>query len=369
MICLQTVLFILLTFSGFATAQTTMSSSHDAIVRAEFIFENAPFLSAHASTIVQTKRGLVAAWFGGTHEGADDVGIWSSRFENGKWTTPVEIANGIQADGKRFASWNPVLFELNDDSLVLFFKVGIGPQRWWGMMQASSDGGRTWSTPTRLPNGVLGPIKNKPVRLPDGTLLSPSSSESTGDPSKWRVHFELSKDNGKSWSIVDPQAGENGRFTDAIQPSILNYPDDRLQAVGRTRAGHVFQTWSNDGGRSWSPLEPTVLPNPNAGTDAVTLRDRRQLIVYNHSTQGRSPLNAAISSNGRDWEAALVLENDPGEYSYPAVVQTRDGLVHITYTWKRKLIKHVVIDPRKLRSVPMKDGNWPSEVTAIKVGD
>lgn len=365
-ICFQIVLFILLTFVGLAAAQSRISV---AVVRSEFIFESAPFLSAHASTIVQTKRGLVAAWFGGTHEGADDVGIWSSRFEKGKWTAPFEIANGIQADGKRFASWNPVLFELTADSLILFFKVGIGPQRWWGMTQTSIDGGRMWSAATRLPDGILGPIKNKPVRLADGTLLSPSSTESTEDPSKWRVQFQLSKDNGKTWSIIEPPAGENGRFTDAIQPSILQYPGGRLQAVGRTRAGYVFQTWSNDDGRSWSPLGALTLPNPNAGTDAVTLRDGRQLIVYNHTTQGRSPLNVAVSRNGRDWEAALVLENDPGEYSYPAVIQTRDRLVHVAYTWNRKLIKHIVIDPTTLRSIPIKDGTWPSGVAAVKSGE
>jgi predicted neuraminidase len=91
----------------------------------------------------------------------------------------------------------------------------------------------------------------------------------------------------------------------------------------------------------------------------VTLRDGRQLLVYNHTSDGRTPLNVAVSRDGKLWEAALVLEREPGEYSYPAVVQSADGLVHITYTWKRERIKHVVIDPSKLHTTPMPDGKWP----------
>ena len=91
----------------------------------------------------------------------------------------------------------------------------------------------------------------------------------------------------------------------AIQPSILIHPEGRLQAVGRTRAGRVFETWSDDNGQSWSPVTLTVLPNPNSGIDAVTLSSGHHLIVYNHTTQGRSPLNVAVSQDGLTWTAAL----------------------------------------------------------------
>jgi predicted neuraminidase len=313
----------------------------------EFVFETAPFASAHASTIVETRDGLVAAWFGGTREGAADVGIWLSRYERGKWTAPVEIATGVQPDGTRHPCWNPVLFDLPDAEVMLFYKVGPSPQTWWGMVRTSRDGGRTWSEARRLPEGILGPIKNKPVRLPDGAIVAGSSTESTDRPSKWRIHFERTTDAGRTWTATAP-AADGEHEVEAIQPSILVHPDGRLQAVGRTRAKRIFETWSTDGGRTWSPVALTSLPNPNAGIDAVTLRDGRHLIVYNHTTEGRSPLNVAVSRDGKTWTPALALETGAGEYSYPAVIQSADGLVHITYTWKRQRIKHVVLDPAAL---------------------
>jgi predicted neuraminidase len=323
------------------------------VVRSGFIFETAPFASAHASTIAHTADGPIAAWFGGTREGAPDVGIWTSREIDGRWSAPVEVATGVQPDGTRHPSWNPVLFEIKPGTLALFYKVGPRPTTWWGMVRTSTDAGRTWGPARRLPDGVLGPIKNKPVRLGDGTIISGSSTETPDSANAWRVHFERSTDGGETWTVVHPAAATPGPEIGAIQPSILMHTDGRLQAVGRSRSQRVFETWSSDQGRSWSPVTLTSLPNPSAGTDAITLRDGRHLIVYNHTPKGRSPLNVALSRDGRMWEAAHVLESEPGEYSYPAVIQSPDGLVHITYTWKRQKIKHVVIDPKRLVSVPI----------------
>jgi predicted neuraminidase len=332
------------------------------VTETEFVFESAPFASAHASTIVETREGLVAAWFGGTREGAADVGIWLSRRVTGKWTPPIEVATGIQPDGGRHPCWNPVLFEQRDKTLMLFYKVGPNPRSWWGMLRTSRDGGRTWTDARRLPDGILGPIKNKPVQLADGTLLAPSSTESPDSPSTWRVHFERTGDAGVTWTAATPSVSAAGSAIDAIQPSILVHPGGRLQALGRSRSQRVFETWSDDGGRSWTPLALTALPNPNSGIDAVTLNDGRHLVVYNHTPKGRSPLNVAVSRDGKLWDAALTLEHEPGEYSYPAIIQSSDGQVHITYTWKRQRIKHVAIDPARLKPVPMPDGNWPQEV-------
>ena len=305
----------------------------------------------HASTIVETtSHELVAAWFGGTRERDPDVGIWLSRREKSGWTPSVEVANGVQPDGTRHPTWNPVLFQPRGGPLMLFYKVGPSPSSWWGMLRTSADGGRTWSAARRLPDGILGPIKNKPVQLADGTILSASSTESESEPSTWQVHFERSSDGGATWSATAPL--NDGTTIGAIQPSILfrgRLGGNELLAVGRTRQGAVFSTSSDDGGRTWSAMTLMAdVPNPNAGVDAVTLADGRQLLVYNPVTRGRSPLAVAVSRDGRAWTRVLTLEDQPGEYSYPAVIQTSDGRVHITYTWRRERVKHVVVDVTKL---------------------
>ena len=323
------------------------------IVTSEFIYEPAPFPECHASTIVETPTGLVAAWFGGKREGAPDVGIWVARQEGKTWSAPVETANGVQSPEKRHPCWNPILFQPKDKPLLLFYKVGPSPSAWWGMLRTSGDGGKTWSEAAKLPDGILGPIKNKPVLLKDGTLLCPTSSEHQG----WRVHFERTSDLGKTWEKTE--AVNDGKTFGAIQPSILTLKDGSLLAIGRTRQQKIFEITSADGGKTWSEMKASALPNNNSGTDAVTLADGRHLIVYNHTTRGRSPLNVSVSEEGRTWLAALVLEDQPGEYSYPAVIQAADGNVHVTYTWKRQRIKHVVIDPTKLAPKPMVDGQWP----------
>ena len=322
-----------------------------AIVFQEFIYESGPYPSVHASTIVETpQRELVAAWFGGQRERSPDVGIWVSRKEKDGWTQSVEVANGVQPDGTRHPTWNPVLFQPRSGPLMLFYKVGPSPQTWWAMLRTSTDGGRTWSAARRLPDGILGPIKNKPVQLADGTILAPTSTESDTDESSWQVHFERTSDLGKTWTATAPL--NDGTTMAAIQPSILfrdRIGGDRLLAVGRTRQGKVFSTSSDDAGRTWTPLSLIdSLPNPNSGTDAVTLADGRHLIVYNPVPRGRTPLAVAVSRDGRTWTRVLTLESEPGEYSYPAVIQASDGRVHITYTWKRQRVKHVVVDPAKL---------------------
>lgn len=327
------------------------------ITKSEFIYQpgDVVFPSCHASTIIENGKGLLAAWFGGTAEKSPDVGIWISHFVNGKWTKPVEVINGIQHKTKRYPCWNPVLYNSGKE-ILLFYKVGPSPSTWWGELITSSDKGKTWSRPYRLPEDINGPIKNKPVLLENGELLCPSSTEDDG----WRVHMEFTSDNGLTWERT---TALNNKNKGVIQPTLLLYPGGKIQMLCRSTVSAILTSWSEDNGRTWSELTSTGLPNPNSGIDAVTLRDGRHIVVYNHLLKGRNVLNVAVSEDGKDWKAAALLENDikGTEFSYPAVIQTNDGLVHITYTWNRKQIKHVVIDPAMITTRPFQNGEWPEE--------
>lgn len=342
-------------FLLFATALTASAASHPAVLSSGFINPDAPYPECHASTIVETAPGeIAAAWFGGTKERNPDVCIYVAHYENGRWAPAKQVADGMQADGSpRMPTWNPVLFAPKNAPLQLFYKVGPRPSLWWGMVVTSADGGKTWSEPRRLPDGILGPVKNKPIELADGTWLSASSTE--GNKDGWLVHFERSRDAGKTWEKIGPV--KKGPSFDSIQPSILIHKDGKLQALSRSKQGVLTQTWSADNGQTWSALTATELPNPNSGTDAVTLADGRQLAVYNHSGHrpnepkgNRWPLDVAVSDDGLKWRRVVTLETEPcrSGYAYPAVIQASDGRVHITYTFNRETIKHVVLDPAKL---------------------
>lgn len=331
------------------------TAGRGAILHSGFIYDNAPYPQCHSSTIVELTDGTIAAsWFGGTHERNPDVEIWFARLGAGGWQPGVSVANGIQPGAARLPTWNPVLFQDPDGDLHLFYKIGPNPREWWGMAISSGDGGARWSAPRRLADGVLGPIKNKPVILADGSWLSPSSIEE--DLDRWSLRFERSTDRGRSWTVGDPVPSPERIM--AIQPSILFHPGGKLQAVARTRQGAIGSSWSSDGGRNWSPVGAVDLPNPSSGTDAVTLQDGRHLMVYNHSahrpeTPGKGPrwpLNLAVSDDGLAWRNVLTLESEPLKegYAYPAVIQARDGKVHITYTHNRTRIRHVVVDPGRL---------------------
>ncbi len=308
-------------------------------LRRSFVFEAAPFPSAHASTIVEAAPGrLVCAWFGGTREGAADVGIWLADGDEDGWSEPRLVASGKGPGGRQLPCWNPVLFRPRGGPLLLFYKVGPGPKLWWGMLMRSTDEGQSWSAAERLPRGIYGPIRAKPVELADGTLVCPSSTELLG----WRCRMELTADQGRSWSrspILNPLLTFR-----ANQPTLLCHGNGRLQALCRSKEREIIESWSEDGGRTWSRMRTTGLPNPNSGIDALTLADGRHLLLYNPSRTARTPLSLALSADGRLWRDILVLEDEPGEYSYPALIQAGDGRIHMTYTWRRQRIRHAVLE-------------------------
>ena len=359
------IAIMLVLMSCFMNAQEPYKGS-DAIILSEFIYqpEDVNFPSCHASTIEETKDGLITSWFGGTNEKDPDVGIWISTFSGNNWTSPIEVADGVQEKGKRYPTWNPVLFNTGSE-IKLFYKVGPTPRSWWGEVISASENLENWSKPVKLPKDIFGPIKNKPVLLPNGDLLSPSSTEDHG----WRVHMEISPDMGKTWSRTESL--NDGKKVSIIQPTIILHPKEKVQMLCRSKGSDILSSWSSDNGKTWSSFNSTGLPNPNSGIDAVTLKNGYHVLIYNHvackkgETWGdRHILNLAISKDGLKWEAGVLLENDKdvdAEYSYPAVIQSKDGMIHISYTWNRKLIKHVVVDPKKIKSKPFQIGDWPSE--------
>jgi alpha-L-rhamnosidase len=325
------------------------------IVEEEFLYEKAPFPECHSATIAETPDGLVASFFGGTKERNPDCVIWVCRKTKDGWTAPKEVANGIINDSTRKACWNPVLFQVPNGELLLFYKIGNSVGDWTGHLIRSYDNGISWSIPEKLPNGYIGPSKNKPLMI-DNRILCPSSLE--GAPG-WRAFLEITDKKVSSWEKTAPINDVNE--INAIQPTLILHTNGLLQMLCRTRNRAIAESWSKDNGKNWSKMALTSLPNNNSGIDAVTLADGRQLLVYNHvkppegSTKGdRTPLNVAISKDGKKWFQSLILEDSPiSQYSYPSVIQGKDGFIHIVYTWRRQRIKYVKIDPKKLNSIKL----------------
>ncbi len=388
-----------------------LGKDRQGILTDQFLYEHASFPECHGATIVELKNGdLVSAFFGGTKERNPNCCIWVCRKPKGEtqWSAPYLAADGVfsltdpnaaQAGitekstpasagpvavtfkGKtdqayRKACWNPVLYQIpGKKELLLFYKIGTNVGDWSGWLVRSKDGGKTWSAKEPLPEGFLGPVKNKPEYV-DGRIICPSSTEGKG----WRIHFELSDDDGKTWRKVGPVEAELSVPTQlrkagaaaqddmeggeaikgkgaqpiyAIQPSILRHSDGRLQVVCRTRNAKLATSWSNDRGETWSKVTLLDVENNNSGTDAVTLKDGRHVLVYNNfetlpgTPKGsRTPLSLAVSNDGIHWHHLLTLEDSPiSQYSYPSVIQGRDGKLHVVYTWRRQRVKYMCIDP------------------------
>ncbi len=329
----------------------------------EFIFEpgSAPFPECHASTIVALKNGeLMASWFGGTKEGAPDVAIWGSRRVDGKWSAPVELERE-----KGFPSWNPVLFHTKDGRLWLYYKVGPSPSQWAAGRKYSDDEGKTWSAEERLPAGLLGPIRAKPLVLDDGTIVSGSSVEAH---ETWAAWVERSADGGKTWAKIGPitvsreadaaetpaadppknapgWAADKGprKYVGIIQPSVISLGGKhlRLYARSRTLASKVVVADSMDNGVTWTQARFIDVPQNNSGLDVVRLADGRIVMIFNNTTVGRTPLNLAVSTDGEHFRVFATLKDTVGQYSYPAIIQGFDGSMEMTYTWQRKAIKYV----------------------------
>lgn len=375
-----------------------LGNNRAGILTDQFLYETASFPECHGSTILELDNGdLVASFFGGTKEKNPDCVIWVCRKPKGatEWTAPEIAADGVfnlndpniakaglsginaettpaskgpvgphfdgdMENSRRKACWNPVLFRIpGTDEIMLFYKIGSSVGDWTGWVVKSNDGGKTWSKREPLPDGVLGPIKNKPEYI-NGRIIAPSSREGKG----WRAWIEYSDDGGKTWSSTGELPTDSTFRSDrdyiepiyAIQPSILKLKDGRLQILCRTRNSKIATSYSSDNGTTWTPITLIDMPNNNSGTDAVTLDDGTHVLIYNDfatipgTPKGvRNPLCVAVSEDGTNWTNVLTLEDSPvSQYSYPSIIQGKDGKLHAVYTWRRQRIKYSEIDPKIL---------------------
>lgn len=308
----------------------------------DFVFgDDRPFAQCHASTLLRTEDGkFLVAWFGGTHEKHDDVGIWLSKGEPGHWAVPVEIAK-IRED----AHWNPVLFKAPDGRIVLFFKVGKEIDYWETWFKVSNDNGDTWSEAKELvagDKGGRGPVRSKPIVLSDGSWLAPSSNELNG---VWNAFVDRSEDGGKTWVSSkflmvnrDSVPGEG-----VIQPTLWESSGGHVHMLLRSSAGVICRSDSEDYGRTWSPVYRSALPNPNSGIDVTKVGDHTLVLIFNPDNKNwgsRSPVSLAVShDNGKSWGPIVELDRggEDEEFSYPSVIAFSDT-VAVTYTWKRQRI-------------------------------
>jgi predicted neuraminidase len=307
-----------------------------------FIFEKAPFKSCHASTVVEHEPGkLMAAWFGGDREGAPNVQVWGSTFDGKAWGELVVL--GSEPGQPCF---NPVLFKAADGGLILWYKAGPKPDNWTGYVRRSADSGKTWSKPEMLPAGFYGPVRAKPIRLANGTILAGTSVESYRN---WTPFVDRSTDDGRTWVRSSPFPVPEKMHQ--IQPTLFVTKDGGVVALMRSsNPRQVCRAESKDGGVTFSPAVPTELPNPSSGIDAVKTREGDVFLIYNPTALMRTPISLARSTDdGATWAKVADLETEPGEFSYPAMIQSARGTLEITYTWKRTHIKHVSVDPGKFR--------------------
>jgi len=305
-----------------------------------FIYQDIPQRpTCHCASLTELADGdLLAVWYAGLGEGLPDSALLASRFSRtgGQWSTPeVLVDTPGQSDG------NAIVYALPDGRVWLWHTViegsgWVAARAYW---RTSTDGGRTWTAPTLFDPEPGTLVRCRPLRLSSGRLVVPLYDERN-----WSSFCVYTDDGGETWR-------PSGRITapdGCIQPAIVERRDGSLLAYLRcgSQEGHIWQASSLDRGETWSPCQRVPLPNPNSGLDLIRLTSGELLLAANLTAASRSPLHLALSPDeGVSWPMRLIVAHDPGaEFSYPQLLQDRQGTCHLLYTWRRERIRHLAFD-------------------------
>ncbi|MDG1892750.1 MAG: exo-alpha-sialidase [Verrucomicrobiota bacterium] len=337
------------------TVALACHSLNAAALRSETITPPLPYNDS--PNIIEVSGGILMVWTAGSRPDYADVTVQRSHWSGKNWSSPKTTASySDRRSGVQEACTHPVLTRGPDKQMALFYQTGARRELWKGHVKFTYDGGYSWTPSSKLPAGIHGPIKGRPVELSNGKLLCPSSDASAG----WRVHMEFANPFRERWGWTKTRFLNFPSEYRATEPVILMHDPKRIQVLCRTKQGYMTEIWTTDGAKTWSTMRRTALPNPNSSFDVIRLTDGRFAMVYNHSTQGKDRIHLAVSSNGKEWEAVEVLDQSPSEsFENPSMIQSENGIIHIVYSMNRKRFRHVQVDPIELRGQPLRNGIWP----------
>ncbi len=331
---------------------------------AEFALEKLPAVApfAHSASLAELPDGrLAAAWYAGAHEAAGDVAIWFSARNGGGWSAPRIVATRATTAAATRAYvgilGNPVLYAENGRLHLWYVSVGFGG--WSGSSinhSVSRDGGDSWSPAEKL---VTSPFLNlstlvraPPLPLADGGVGLPVYQEFIADRAEW---LRLSAD-GRILGKARMPSQRPG-----LQPAVAALDGRRALALlrdGGAGDGRVMAEASTDGGVSWRASPSLPIANPNSSVALLRLASGRLLLAANPLTGGaRYTLALFLSDDeGTTWTQARVVENDSegkAAYAYPSLLQTRDGRIHLAYSWRYQAIAHAVFSEAWLKGDPL----------------
>ncbi len=341
---------------SFAIDDIASLSSAASAMTMGYACEACPTPSVHGANLIETRNGgLLATWFGGTREGATDAALWGAEFQPARrsWSAPrriIGVAEMQAALGRHIKTvGNSVLARDEHGELWLYF-VSVSIGGWAGSAlnaMHSVDEGKTWDEPRRLITSPFFNIstlnKSAPLLYDDGTIALPVYHEFIGK------FAELLRLDGTG-RILDKARITHGRHS--IQPLLLPLAPQQVLALMRDvgpAPGQVRASRSEDAGMHWSADEKLALPNPDSAVAGLRRPDGSLLLVFNDVEAGRASLALALSRDeGRSWKTVRHFEQSQSseEFSYPYLIRSHDGTMHLLYTWNRKRIRHVAFNDR-----------------------